>query len=128
MFAVLAGAFGLLALLLTSIGIYGLVAYQVVLRTNEIGIRMALGAQRRDILWIVVRETLLLMAVGIGIGLPAAVAAGRALPSTLFALHPSDPVTIAWAAATLLGVGAIAAFLPARGATKVEPMVALRDE
>jgi predicted permease len=128
MFAVLAGAFGLLALLLTSIGIYGLVAYQVARRTNEIGIRMALGAQGRDILWIVGRETLLLMAVGVTIGLPAAVAAGRGLQSILFALQPSDPVTIACAAATLVGVGAFAAFLPARRATKVDPMVALRYE
>ena len=128
MFAVLAGAFGLLALLLTSIGIYGLVAYQVVRRTNEIGIRIALGAQRRDILWIVVRETLLLMAVGVGIGLPAAVAAGRALRSILFALQPSDPVTITWAAVVLVGVGAFAAFLPARRATNVDPMEALRYE
>ena len=128
MFAVLAGAFGLLALLLTSVGIYGLVACQVARRTNEIGIRMALGARRRDILWIVLSETLLLTTVGVGIGVPAVIASGGAVRRILFGLPPSDPVTIAAAATILVGVGAFAAFLPARRATKVDPMVALRSE
>jgi predicted permease len=128
MFAVLAGAFGLLALLLTSVGIYGLVACQVARRTNEIGIRMALGARRQDILWIVLSETLLLTTAGIGIGVPAVIAAGGVVRSMLFGLSPSDPVTIALAATILVGVGAFAAFLPARRAAKVDPMVALRYE
>jgi predicted permease len=128
MFAILAGLFGLLALLMTAIGIYGLVAYQATRRTREIGIRMALGAQHRDILWIVVRETIWLMAVGVGVGVPAAVAAGRLLQSNLFALRPSDPLTIVGSAATLVTVGAFAALLPAQRTSKVDPMVALRHE
>jgi predicted permease len=128
MFAVLAGAFGLLALLLTSVGIYGLVACQVARRTNEIGIRMALGARRRDIFWIVLSETLLLTTVGVGMGVPAVIASGGAVRSILFGLPPSDPLTIAVAATILAGVGAFAAFLPARRAARVDPMVALRNE
>jgi len=128
MFAVLAGAFGLLALMLTSVGIYGLAACQVARRTNEIGIRIALGARRRDILWIVLSETLLLMTIGVGIGLPVVIASGGAVRSILYGLPPSDPVTIASSVAILVGVGAFAAFLPARRAAKVDPMVALRSE
>jgi predicted permease len=128
MFAFLASVFGLLALLLTSIGIYGVVAYQVTRRTGEIGIRMALGAQRTDVLWMVMRETLLVLAAGAAIGLPAAVAAGRVLRSLLFALGPSDPATIIWATATLVGAGALAGFLPARRAASLSPMDALRHE
>ena len=128
MFAVLASVFGLLALLLTSIGVYGVVAYQVTRRTGEIGIRIALGAQRRDVLWMFMRETLLVLAAGAAIGLPAAVAAAYILRSLLFALKPSDPVTIIWAAATLVATGALAGYLPARRASRMEPMVALRYE
>ncbi|MGD0778974.1 MAG: FtsX-like permease family protein, partial [Candidatus Solibacter sp.] len=128
MFAFLASVFGLLALLLTSIGIYGVVAYQVTRRTGEIGIRMALGAQRADVLWMVMRETLLVLAAGAAIGLPAAIAAGRVLRSLLFALGPSDPATIVWATATLVGAGALAGFLPARRAAALSPMDALRHE
>jgi len=128
MFAFLASVFGLLALLLTSIGIYGVVAYQVTRRTGEIGIRMALGAQRTDVLWMVMRETLLVLAAGAAIGLPAAVAAARVLRSLLFALGPSDPATIIWATATLVGAGALAGFLPARRAASISPMDALRHE
>jgi ABC-type antimicrobial peptide transport system permease subunit len=125
MFAFLASAFGLLALLLTSIGIYGVVAYQVTRRTGEIGIRMALGAQRSDVLWMVMRETLLVLAAGAVLGLPAAVAAARVLRSLLFALGPSDPATIVCATATLVGAGALAGFLPARRAASLSPMDAL---
>jgi predicted permease len=128
MFAFMASVFGLLALLLTSIGIYGVVAYQVTRRTGEIGIRMALGAQRSDVLWMVMRETLLVLAAGAAIGLPAAVAAARVLRSLLFALGPSDPATIVWATATLVGAGALAGFLPARRAAALSPMDALRHE
>jgi len=128
MFAFLASVFGLLALLLTSIGVYGVVAYQVTRRTGEIGIRMALGAQRIDVLWMVMRETLSLLAVGAVLGLPAAVAAAQVLRSLLFGLGPSDPPTLVWAAATLAGAGALAGFLPARRAASVSPMDALRHE
>jgi predicted permease len=128
MFAFLASVFGLLALLLTSIGIYGVMAYQVTRRTGEIGIRMALGAQHRDVLWMVMRETLLVLAAGAVLGLPAAVAAAHVLRSLLFALGPSDPATIVWAIATLIGAGALAGFLPARRAASLSPMDALRHE
>lgn len=128
MFAVLAGAFGLLALLLTSVGIYGLVACQVARRAKEIGVRMALGARRQHILWIVLSETLLLTTLGIGIGVPAVIAAGQVVRSMLFGLPPSDPVTIALSATTLIAVGAFAAFLPACRAAKIDPIVALRCE
>jgi predicted permease len=128
MFAILASAFGLMALLLTAIGIYGVVAYQVTCRTGEFGIRMALGAQRGSVLWMVMRETLLLLAVGGAIGLPAAIVVGPVLRSILFALEPSDPLTIIWAAGVLVGVGALAGFLPARRAASLTPMDALRHE
>jgi predicted permease len=128
MFAVLASVFGLLALLLTSIGIYGVVAYQITRRTGEVGIRMALGAQRGDVLWMFVRETLLVLAVGAAIGLPAALAAAHLLRNLLFGLEPSDPVTIIWAMVTLVGAGVLAGFLPARRAASLLPMDALRHE
>jgi len=128
MFAFLASAFGLLALLLTSIGIYGVVSYQVTRRTGEIGIRMALGAQPTDVLWMVMRETLIVLAAGAALGLPAAVAAAQVLRSLLFALGPSDPAAIIWATATLLAAGALAGFLPARRAAALSPMDALRYE
>jgi len=128
MFAILASGFGLLALLLTSIGIYGVVAYQVARRTNEIGVRIALGAQRGSILWMVMRETLLLISAGGAMGLLAAVAGGRLIRSMLFALGPSDPVTVTVAGGIIVAAGVLAAFLPARRATKVDPMVALRYE
>jgi ABC-type antimicrobial peptide transport system permease subunit len=128
MFAVLASVFGLLALLLTSIGIYGVVAYQMARRTGEVGIRMALGASRGDLLWMLMQETLRVLAAGAVIGLFAAVALGNILRSLLFGLQPSDPVTIIWSVVTMVAAGLLATFLPARRATKVEPMVALRYE
>ena len=128
MFAFLASVFGLLALLLTSIGIYGVVAYQVTRRTGEIGIRMALGAQRTDVLWMVMRETLLVLAVGSAVGLPAAIAAAQVLRSLLYGLGPSDLPAIIWATATLAVAGALAGFLPARRAASLSPMDALRCE
>jgi len=128
MFAVLASVFGILALLLTSIGIYGVMAYEITRRTGEVGIRMALGARRGDVLWMFMRETLLVLAAGAALGLPAALASAHVLRTLLFGLDPSDPVTLVWAMATLAIAGALAALLPARRATKVEPMVALRYE
>jgi predicted permease len=128
MFAVLASVFGLLALALTSIGVYGVVAYQITRRAGEVGIRLALGAQRRDVLWMFMREMLMVLAAGAAIGLPAALAVGHTLRSLLFGLEPFDPMTIIWATLTLVAVGALACFLPARRATKVDPMVALRYE
>jgi predicted permease len=128
LFAILAGAFGLLALLLTSIGIYGVVAYNVARRAAEIGLRMALGAQRSDVIWMVMRETLLVLAAGVALGLPAAVAAAHLLRSLLFGLGPSDPASIVWAVATLAVASAFAGFLPARRAALLSPSDALRQQ
>jgi predicted permease len=128
MFALLASAFGLLALLLTSIGIYGVVAYQVARRTSEIGLRMALGAERRDVLWMTLRESLVSVAMGIALGVPAAWVASRLISSMLYGLTPHDPATIVGAALLMLAIAGLAAFLPARRATKIDPMVALRYE
>jgi predicted permease len=120
--------FGALALVVAAIGLFGLMSYSVSRRTNEIGIRMALGAQRGDVLGQVMRESLVLVAAGIIIGLAAALGTGRFLTSLLFGLEPTDPATNGLATAVLLGVAALAAYLPARRASHVDPMVALRYE
>jgi predicted permease len=128
MFATLASFFALLALALGAIGIYGIVAYRVAHRTGEIGVRMALGAQKSDVLWLIMRETLVLLAAGAAIGVPAALAAARLIKSRLFGLDPWDPLTIASATAILFAAGALAGFLPARRAASIEPTMALRSE
>jgi predicted permease len=126
----LATFFGLLALLLACVGLYGVLSYAVVRRTNEIGIRMSLGAQRRDVIWLVLREALALVGVGVVIGLLASLAATRsvAVSTMLFRLKPNDPLTIAAATLLLLVVAALAGYLPARRAARVDPMAALREE
>jgi ABC-type antimicrobial peptide transport system permease subunit len=120
--------FGLLAAFLACIGIYGLMSYAVTKRTNEIGIRMALGAKTSSVLWMVMRESLILVAAGVGIGIPAALAAARLVSSVLYGLKASDPITIASSALVMTAVAALAGYLPARRAAKVDPMVALRYE
>jgi ABC-type antimicrobial peptide transport system permease subunit len=97
-------------------------------RKSEIGIRMALGAQQRDVLWMVLRESLILSAFGVLVGLPAAIAGARLLRSMLFGLQPGDPLTIAGALAGIAAVALVASFVPARRASSVDPMVALRSE
>ncbi len=126
--ATLAGSFGTLALVLASIGLYGLLAYAVARRVNEIGIRMALGAERADVLRMVIRDALRLLGLGMALGLPAAWAASRWVSSMLFGLTPMDPMTILAATALLTGFGLLAGFLPALRASRVDPMVALRYE
>jgi len=128
MFAMLASFFALLALALGAIGIYGIVAYRVARRTAEIGIRVALGAQRSDVLWLVMRETLILLAAGAAVGVPASLVAARLVKSQLFALDPWDPLTIASATIVLFAAGALAGFLPARSAASLEPTRALRSD
>jgi ABC-type antimicrobial peptide transport system permease subunit len=120
--------FALLALLLACIGLYGVMSYNVVRRANEIGIRIALGAEPGAVLWLVLRETLVLLAIGIAIGVPATLAATRLVQSQLFGLSPFDPATVAVAMLAILLVTVIAGYLPARRATKVDPLVALRYE
>lgn len=124
----LASIFGLLALALACIGLYGVLAYSVARRTQEIGIRMALGAPRAGILKMVLREALLLAGFGVAIGIPSALAANHLLSSMLFGLKPSDPATLAGATALLVAVAGLAAYLPALRASAVDPMVALRYE
>ena len=124
----LSSFFGLLALTLASVGLYGVMAYMVARRTSEMGIRMALGARSSHVLWMMLREALFLVLVGIAIGIPAAIGAGHLISSLLFGLTPSDPVTIALATLLLVAVAVLAGYLPARRASRVDPMEALRYE
>ena len=126
--ALLSGFFAALALLLASIGLYGLMSYAVTRRTREIGIRVAVGAQGQNILWLVLRETLTLALLGIVIGIPAALAASRLIANMLFGLSPSDLPTIAAVSLLLLVVALFAGYFPARRASAVDPIVALRSE
>jgi predicted permease len=124
----LASLFGLLALLLASIGLYGLLSYEVAGRTREIGIRAALGAQNRDVLRLVGRQGLVLVALGIVFGIVAAMGVTRSLGSLLYEVQPNDPITFFGVCAVLTIVGLAACYIPARRATRVDPMVALRYE
>ena len=125
--ATLASVFGVLALGLAAVGLYGVMSYGVTRRTGEIGIRMAVGARAGDVLWLVLRGTFGLVGVGVMLGLPAAWAASRLIATMLFGLSPTDPVTVAFATAVLMLVAALAAYLPARRASRVDPIVALRE-
>jgi predicted permease len=120
--------FGLLALTLASIGLYGTIAQNVAQRTNEIGVRMALGAEGVRVVWMILRQTGVLLCIGLAIGLPAAAIAARLVASQLFALSAMDTVSFTLAVGILLLVGLIAGLVPARRATKVSPLVALRGE
>ncbi|HXF38644.1 MAG TPA: ABC transporter permease [Blastocatellia bacterium] len=126
--AQLVSFFGLLALILACIGLYGVMANTVMRRTNEIGIRMALGAERARILWMVLRETLVLVFIGIAIGIPGAIVAARLVSTQLYGLTAADPLTLFAAAVVLIAVAALAGYLPARRASRVDPIVALRYE
>ena len=128
MMATLAGGFGALALILACVGLYGVLAYSVARRTKELGIRMALGAQRSRVIVMVVKGAIRLVVAGIALGLPAAWVASRWVKSMLFGLTATDPATIAGAAAILATAALVAAYLPARRASRVDPMTALRHE
>jgi predicted permease len=126
--ALLATVFGALALVLACMGVYGVLSYAVLRRTREIGIRLAIGAKRASVIWLVVRETALLIVIALAIGIPAVLLTARYVQTQLFEVTPADPLAISAAAALLVAVGALAAFLPARRASNVDPMVALRCE
>jgi ABC-type antimicrobial peptide transport system permease subunit len=126
--AMLSGFFGLLALLLAMIGLYGVVSYIVAARRNEIGIRMALGASRGSVAGMILRQTLLLLALGVALGVVLALAVTRGASSLLYALQPNDPLTLAGASVLLTAVALLASYIPTRRAMRVDPMVALKYE
>lgn len=124
----LASFFGVLALLLACVGLYGVMSYSVARRTNEIGIRMALGARGTSVLWLVLKEVLLLVGIGVVLGLGASLMTTKTAATLLFGLKPNDPTTLALASAVLIVVSLLAGYLPARRASRVDPMIALREE
>ena len=128
MIAKLSGFFGILVLLLVANGLYGVISYTTGRRTNEIGLRMAIGAGRGDIMRMVLSETMLLICAGLAIGLPAAMAASRLIASTLAGVSPSDPITLAAVTLVMVAVGLLAGFVPAARASRIDPMAALRQE
>jgi predicted permease len=128
MLATIASLFGFLALLLAAVGLYGVMAYAVTRRTKEIGLRIALGARRRQVLDMILMDGAVVAFAGVALGVPAALALSRFLSSLLFAVKPGDVGSLAAPLAIMLGVASIAVLLPAWRATQVDPMVALRDE
>ena len=126
--ASLSGAFGVLATVLAAIGLYGVMAFVVARRTREIGIRMALGAAAGNVIWLVMREVLLLVGAGVLVGLPAALAVTRLLGSQLYGIQPNDAATIAAATFGIVAIAALSGYLPARRATHVNPVTAIRCE
>ena len=128
MFAGVVSSFGVIAALLAAIGLYGVMAYAVTRRTNEIGIRLALGAGRGHIQWMVLRESLWMITAGLAIGVPAALALTKYVQATLYGIKPNDPVSFVAAGGLMVVVAAMAAWIPARRAARVDPMRALRFE
>jgi predicted permease len=126
--ALLSTGFGFLATALAAIGLYGVMAYTVARRTREIGIRMAIGAASRDVLWLVMREVLVLLAVGVAIALPGAWILTQTVRSQLYGIQPSDPLSMSTATIAIAAVAVLAGYVPARRATRVDPTCALRYE
>jgi predicted permease len=128
MFAKLCTGFAVLALLMACVGLYGTMSYNVARQVGEIGIRMALGAQRGAVVWMVLRRVLLLAAVGLAISVPAALSASQLVKSFLFETQPNDPGTLALAGVVLLSAAILAGYVPARRASRIDPLAALRNE
>jgi predicted permease len=126
--ALLSSFFGGLALVLAMVGLYGVMAYTVVRRQGEIGIRLALGASSGSVVWLVMRDVLLMLAAGLAMGLAASLAAGKLVASLLYGVKPSDPVTMVGAVVLLATATTVAGYLPARRASRLEPTVTLREE
>jgi len=126
--AVLFGVFGAIALLLAVVGVYGVKAYAVACRTREIGIRMALGAHRRDVFALIMRQGAMQTALAVAVGVLLSLAAGRVLAQILYEVSPSDPFALLVSSAMLAAAALLACFLPARRATRVDPIQALRTE
>ena len=127
-FAILTAVSGVVGLLLACVGLYGVVSYETTRRTHEIGIRMALGARRSDVLRLVMRQTVIVVTIGAGIGVALALAASRLIASVLYGIAPTDPIAIGSALTVLIGVALAAAYLPARRASQLDPTQALRFE
>ncbi len=127
-FAKLCTGFAVLALLMACVGLYGTMSYNVARQVGEIGIRMALGAQRGAVVWMVLRRVLLLAAVGLAISVPVALSASRVVKSFLFETEPNDPGTLALAGVVLVGAAIVAGYAPARRASRIDPLAALRRE
>ena len=128
MAAIALGSFGVLALILAAVGIYGVMSHVVAGRTREIGLRMALGAQFADVQRLILRQGMLLAAIGSGVGLIIAFGGARLMKSLLYGVSASDPLTFSFVAMVLLGVALLACWIPARRATRIDPMIALRAE
>ena len=126
--ATLAGAFGVAALFLVALGLYGVIAEWAAQRTVELGVRMALGATPAGLRWLVLRQALLLVAGGVAVGVPAALAGARLLKEALYGVRPTDPVAPIAASLVLFAVAGLAAYLPARRASRIDPIAALRSE
>ena len=126
--AQLVSGFGALALILACVGLYGVIAQAVARRVNEIGLRLALGAQPRDVLWMILRDTLVLVGAGLAVGVPAAYGAGRFVASQLYGLNGADPAAYAFAVSVMIAVALVASVVPARRASRVDPIAALRSE
>ena len=126
--ALLSAGFGMLATILASIGLYGVMAFVVARRRKELGIRLALGAQARLVIWLVMREVLLLLVIGLAIGIPAAMALGRFVSTQLYGIQPNDPWMAGWTVLLLGLVSAAAGLIPAHRASRIDPIIALRCE